>query len=107
MKTRSATGISFYPLPPKHQVAPTTTFLLAEGGSSVGKNVHIVKTPISDRSHVRFLFCFVSLPFSSLFAKNLNIPLENFWVLWLSPDYSDHSFGQLLASAICNLSFLI
>ena len=26
MKTRPSTGISFYPLPPKHQVAPTTTF---------------------------------------------------------------------------------
>ena len=32
MKTRPSTGIYFYPLPPKHQVAPTTTFLIPFSG---------------------------------------------------------------------------
>ena len=30
MKTRPSTGIYFYPLPSKHQVAPTVTFLIVD-----------------------------------------------------------------------------
>ena len=69
-------------------------------GWFVGKTVHIVKTPISDRSHVRFFFKYFIFRLFS--AKKLKISLENAWLLLFPPNYSDYTFGQLLVFGVCD-----
>ena len=91
---------------------PAPRHTLPRVGWSVGKTVHTVKTPISDRSHVRFSICIILLT-SSLVCQNLKIPLENCWVLRFPPNYFDYSFGQLFVLGVCEywvfviFSFLI
>ena len=60
-----------------------------------------LKRPSPTAATYNFILLF-HFSFRLLCAKNLKIPLENYWVLWFPPNYSDHCFGQLLVFGVCN-----
>ena len=68
-------------------IPPASRYTLPRVGWSVGKTAHIVKTPISDRSHIRFFVFFTY--FVSCLPKpenhswellDVEVPTQLFWL---------------------------